>query len=93
VGGDVQAGLLLHQVRPSYPPLAKAGHVTGVVKLAAIITCDGRVRDLTVISGHPLLVKAALEAVRQWLYKPTLLNGEPIEVKTVISLNFQLAYG
>jgi len=91
VGGNVQAANLINQVRPVYPPLAKQARISGTVELSAIIGKDGRVQDLKVVRGHPLLVQAALDAVKQWVYKPTLLNGEPVEVSTTIDVNFTLA--
>ncbi len=91
VGGNVQQTNLISQTRPAYPPLAKQARIQGLVRLNAIIAKDGTVANLTVIAGHPLLVEAALEAVRQWIYKTTLLNGEPVEVQTVIDVNFTLS--
>jgi periplasmic protein TonB len=91
VGGNVQAALAIRAPKPAYPPLAKQARIQGVVKLNAVIGKDGAIQDLKAVSGHPLLVPAALEAVRQWLYKPTLLNGEPVEVVTVIDVNFTLS--
>jgi len=92
VGGDVEAALLVREVLPKYPRLASAARISGTVKLKAIIACDGRVKDLTLISGPPLLVLAAEQAVMQWVYKPTLLNGVPYEVATEIAVTFdQLA--
>ena len=91
VGGDVQSGKLVSQTRPEYPALAKQARISGIVKLSAIIGKDGRVANLSVISGHPLLVQAALEAVKDWVYQPTLLNGQPAEVCTNIDVNFTLA--
>ena len=91
VGGNVQAANLINQVRPVYPPLAKQARISGTVELSAIIGKDGRVQDLKVVRGHPLLVQAALDAVKNWIYKPTLLNGEPVEVSTTIDVNFTLA--
>jgi TonB family protein len=82
---------LVHQVAPVYPPTAKAARISGVVKFNAIITTEGTIKNLEVISGHPLLVPAAIEAVKQWVYEPTLLNGNPVEVSTQISLNFTLS--
>ena len=73
-----------------YPPLAKAMRVSGTVKLVGIIGRDGTVQDLRVVEGHPLLVKAAVEAVKQWRYRPTLLNGEPVEVTAPIDVRFVL---
>jgi len=91
VGGNVQQARLVRQPRPVYPPLAKQARIQGVVKLSAVISKDGTIMELAVISGHPLLVPAALEAVKQWVYQPTLLNGEPVEVATQIDVNFTLS--
>jgi protein TonB len=74
-----------------YPPLAKEARISGVVRLNAIIGKDGTVQDLTIASGHPLLVPAAMEAVKQWVYQPTLLNGQAVEVVTQIEVNFTLS--
>jgi protein TonB len=90
VGGDVQAGLILEKVQPVYPALARQGRIEGAVQLKAIIDTEGKIKSLTVVSGHPLLVDAALDAVRHWTYQPTLLNGVPVEVKTEILVRFQL---
>jgi len=90
VGGDVQAGLILQKIQPIYPGLARQGRIQGAVQLKAIIGVDGKIKSLTVVSGHPLLVDAALDAVRHWTYEPTLLNGIPVEVKTEIVVRFQL---
>jgi protein TonB len=76
---------------PDYPPLARMARVQGTVRLEAVISTDGRIQDLRVLAGHPLLVNAALEAVARWRYQPTLLNGEPVEVVTEIHVNFALA--
>ena len=91
VGGNVQAAKLIRQPKPIYPPLAKQARISGHVILNAIISKDGTISDLKVASGHPLLVPAALEAVKQWVYAPTLLNGEPVEVVTQIDVNFTLS--
>lgn len=91
VGGNVQSAKLVRQPRPVYPALAKQARISGVVRLSAIISKDGTIQHLEVISGHPLLVPAALEAVKQWVYQPTLLNGEPVEVQTQIDVNFTLS--
>lgn len=91
VGGQVQAANLIRQPKPVYPPLAKQARIQGTVRFNAIIGKDGTIQNLTLISGHPLLVPAAQEAVKQWLYRPTLLNGEPVEVATVIDVNFTLS--
>jgi periplasmic protein TonB len=91
VGGAVQAAKLVNRVQPIYPPLARQTRISGTVRLHAIIGKDGTVQQLTVESGHPLLVQAALDAVRQWRYQPTLLNGEPVDVDTEIDVIFSLA--
>src|SRR5437868_5508071 len=91
IGGNVQQAKLVRQPKPVYPPLAKQARISGVVHLAAVISKDGTIQDLKVISGHPLLIPSALEAVKQWVYQPTLLNGEPVEVVTQIDVNFTLS--
>jgi len=91
VGSKLQERKLLQHSEPVYPPLALQARISGVVHLNAIIGKDGTVENLTVASGHPLLVPAALEAVKQWLYQPTLLNGQPVEVVTQIEVNFALS--
>jgi protein TonB len=90
VGGNVQQARLVNQPKPVYPPLAKQARIQGTVRFNAIIGRDGAIANLQVVSGHPLLVPSALEAVRQWKYQPTLLNGEPVEVVTQIDVNFTL---
>jgi protein TonB len=89
-GGSVQAALLINKVQPVYPPLARQTRIAGTVRLHALISKTGSVESLEVISGHPLLVRAAMDAVQQWRYKPTLLNGEPVEVDTTIDVIFSL---
>jgi len=91
VGGNVQAAHLVNRVQPTYPPLARQTRISGTVKLHAIIGKNGAVEQLQVVSGHPLLVQSALDAVKQWRYQPTLLNGEPVEVDTEIDVIFSLA--
>jgi protein TonB len=91
VGGQVEAARLIFQPKPEYPPLAKMARIQGTVRLEAIISRDGTIQDLRVVSGHPLLVKSAIEAVQRWRYQPTLLNGEPVEVVTEVDVNFTLA--
>ena len=91
VGGQVESARLIFQPKPEYPPLAKMARIQGTVRLEAIISKDGTIQDLKVVSGHPLLVKSALEAVQRWRYQPTLLNGEPVEVVTEVDVNFTLA--
>jgi len=93
VSQGVSQGLLLHQVKPSYPPLARQARIQGTVVLQAVIGKDGNIQGLKVVSGHPMLAPAALEAVKQWKYKPYYLNGEPVEVDTTINVNFTLAGG
>src|ERR1700682_6192184 len=89
-GGSVQAALLVNKVQPVYPPLARQTRISGTVRLHALISKTGSVESLEVMSGHPLLVRAAMDAVQQWRYKPTLLNGEPVEVDTTIDVIFSL---
>jgi protein TonB len=89
-GGQVQAAKLMNKVQPMYPPLARQTRISGTVRLHAIIAKNGTVEQLEVISGHPLLVQAALDAVRQWRYQATTLNGEPVEVDTTIDVIFSL---
>ncbi|HUK18031.1 MAG TPA: energy transducer TonB, partial [Bryobacteraceae bacterium] len=91
VGGGVQANKLAIQSTPVYPPLAKQARISGTVELSAVIGKDGHVMNLSVIKGHPLLVQSALDAVKDWVYQPTLLNGQPVEVSTTIDVNFTLA--
>jgi protein TonB len=90
VGTGVAEAKLIFGPSPVYPPLAKIARSQGVVKLEATIAADGSIRNLRVVSGPPLLVNAAIEAVRQWRYRPTLLNGVAVEVLTEIDVNFSL---
>jgi protein TonB len=91
VSTGVQAAKLLRQVKPVYPQLARNARISGVVRLIAIIGKDGAIENLQVTAGHPLLTTAAVDAVKQWLYQPTLLNGEPVAVITQIDVNFTLS--
>jgi TonB family protein len=91
VDGIVQQSKLINQPKPQYPPLARQARIQGTVRFSAVIDKDGRVTNLTLVSGHPLLAPAAQDAVRQWVYQPTLLNGQPVEVMTEIDVNFTLA--
>jgi protein TonB len=84
-------GNLIYRVRPVYPSLARQARVQGTVELRAIISKAGTIENLVVVRGHPMLSAAALEAVRQWRYRPYLLNNEPIEVETEITVNFVLS--
>ncbi len=90
VGGMVQQAKLINQVLPVYPPLARSARIQGTVRLEAIISKEGSIQNLRVLSGPPLLIKAAMDAVLQWRYQPTLLNGEPVEVQTTIDVVFHL---
>ena len=92
IGGQVMMAKLVHQVTPVYPPLARQTRVAGMVQLQAVIGRDGRIQDLQVVGGHPLLIAAAVEAVRQWVYQPTTLNGTPVEVLTTINVTFTLSH-
>jgi periplasmic protein TonB len=93
VSSGVSTGLLIRKVPPTYPPLARQARIQGVVILQAQISKDGTIQNLQLISGHPMLAPAAIEAVKQWRYKPYLLNGEPVEVDTQVQVNFTLAGG
>lgn len=91
VGGVVQAANLIRKVTPVYPPMAKTARIQGTVRFTAIIGKDGTIQNLQLVSSSsPLLVNAASEAVKQWVYKPTRLNGEPVEVITNIDVTFTL---
>jgi periplasmic protein TonB len=83
-------GNLIYRVQPTYPSLARAARVQGAVELRAIISKTGTIESLVVVSGHPMLSRAAVEAVKQWRYRPYLLNNEPVEVETEITVNFVL---
>jgi TonB family protein len=90
IGGNVQSAKMIKQVAPIYPEKAKSAHVQGTVILHVIIAKDGSVQEIQYVSGPALLMRAAMEGVRQWVYAPTLLNGEPVEVDTTISVIFTL---
>jgi protein TonB len=90
VGGVVQAAKLIFGPKPEYPPLARMARVQGTVRLQAVISAGGTIQHLTLISGHPLLIDAAMAAVARWRYQPTLLNGEAVEVVTDIEVKFIL---
>jgi periplasmic protein TonB len=91
VSQGVTQGLLIHKVQPAYPTLARSARIQGDVVLKAIIDKDGNIQDLQLVSGHPMLVPVAINAVRQWRYRPYLLNGQPVEVETTITVIFSLA--
>jgi len=93
VSSGVAQGLLVHQVTPQYPPMARQAHIQGTVVFHAVIGKDGTVQDLHVLSGHPMLIQSAMDAVRKWRYKPYYLNGEPAEADTQINVNFTLSGG
>jgi periplasmic protein TonB len=93
VSSGVVQGLLVKRVNPVYPPLARQARIQGVVILQAQISKEGNIENLQLISGHPMLAPAAIEAVKQWKYRPYLLNGDPCEVDTQIQVNFTLAGG
>ena len=89
----VSQGLLIKKVTPNYPPLARQARIQGQVLLQAEISKEGTIQNLQLISGHPMLAPAAIEAVKQWRYKPYLLNGEPVAVETQVVVNFSLSGG
>jgi protein TonB len=93
VSSGVSSGLLIRRVNPTYPPLARQARIQGTVILQAQISKDGSIENLQLVSGHPMLAPAAIEAVKQWKYKPYLLNGEPVVVDTQVQVNFTLAGG
>src|SRR5579864_9123326 len=93
VSQGVSQGLLIHRVQSMYPPLARQARIQGTVVLQAEISKDGSIENLRLISGHPMLAPSAIEAVKQWRYKPYFLNGEPVAVETQITVNFTLAGG
>jgi len=90
VGGNVQSLMIVSKVPPVYPELAKSARVSGVVHLAAVIAKDGTIQELHSLGGPALLIQSAMDAVKQWTYRPTLLNGEPVAVETTIDVNFTL---
>lgn len=91
ISQGVTRGLLIHKVEPAYPPLARAARVQGDVVLSAVIDINGQIQNLQLVSGHPMLVPAAIAAVKEWRYKPYLLNGQPVEVETTITVIFSLS--
>jgi protein TonB len=84
-------GNLIYRVQPQYPQLARQARVQGVVVLRAVISREGKIENLQLVTGHPLLVQSAMEAVRQWRYRPYFLNNEPVEVETQVTVNFTLS--
>ena len=93
VSQGVTQGLLIRKIQPTYPPLARQARIQGSVLLQAEISKDGTIQNLRLMNGHPMLAPAAIEAVKQWRYKPYILNGEPVEVETQITVNFTLSGG
>ena len=90
VGGQVMRAKFVHQVAPKYPLEAKKNHLEGTVRLDVLVDRDGKVTDVKVLSGDSLLAEAATQAVRKWRYKPTTLNGNPVQVLTEVNVNFNL---
>jgi TonB family protein len=91
VDGQVQQANIVKSVAPEYPALAKQARLQGVVRFSVVINKDGSIKNMQLISGHPLLIQAAQDALKQWVYRPTLLNGEPVEVNTTVDIKFSLA--
>jgi protein TonB len=91
ISQGVTRGLLIQKVEPQYPTLARSARVQGDVVLSAVIDTNGQITNLQLVSGHPMLVPAAIAAVKQWRYKPYLLNGQPVEVETTITVIFSLS--
>jgi periplasmic protein TonB len=87
---SIELARVIHRVEPVYPQMARMIHVEGTVELTGVIGTDGRIRELKALSGNPLLVKAAIDAVSQWIYAPPILNGERVEVIAPITVNFRL---
>jgi periplasmic protein TonB len=90
VSQGVLQGNAISQPKPLYPPIAKSARISGSVVLAATISKNGNIENLRLVNGHPMLVPAAMDAVKQWRYKPYMLNGEPVEVETQITVNFTI---
>jgi protein TonB len=91
VSQAVGVGLLVSKVQPIYPPTARQARIQGTVVMKAVINQAGDVESVELVSGHPLLVPAALDAVKQWKYRPYLLNGKPVSVETQVVVNFTLS--
>jgi protein TonB len=88
----IEQALLIKRVEPAYPPLAIQIHREGRVELRALISTDGTIQSLQVVSGDPLFLQSALDAVRQWRYHPTILNGQPVEIDTFITVIYSLQH-
>jgi len=91
IGGNVAKSQLKHKVQPRYPEEARDNRMQGTVRLHVVLSTDGKVQQLDIVSGDPVLANAAAEAVRQWEYKPTLLNGQRVEVDTTVDVVFSLS--
>jgi len=91
VGGRIRAPRAIVAPQPVYPPLARQSKVAGDVNLDAVIDADGNVVEMQLVSGHPLLVQAAMNALRQWKYEPTYLNDQPVPVRLVVTVKFRLS--
>jgi protein TonB len=89
-GGNVQLGTVLHRAEPPYPPIAKAARISGTVELECVVGVDGRIQEVKVKSGNPLLVPAAVDSAWRWIYAPSKLNGAPIEIVTILRFSFKL---
>jgi protein TonB len=87
---QLQLATPIRKVDPVYPALAKQAHISGTVELMGVLGTDGRIHELRVVSGHALLIQAAMDAVKQWVFAPTILNGQPVEVQAPIQVNFVL---
>jgi len=90
VGGQVKRPRLIFGPEPEYPPLAKHAKINGAVVIEAVIDTQGNVVDMHLVSGNPLLEKAAMDALRQWKYEPTLVGGQPYPVRMLVTITFQL---
>jgi protein TonB len=90
ISSGVAEGNKIHDVQPAYPQMARIAHIQGDVVLQATISKTGSIENLRAVSGHPILIQAALDAVRQWKYKPYILNGEPVEVETQVTVKFHM---
>jgi periplasmic protein TonB len=90
ISSGITEGMITRRIEPTYPPIAEKARVQGTVQLKAIISKEGAIENLQLVSGHPLLVPAAMDAVKQWRYRPYVLNGEPLEVETIVIVNFHL---
>ena len=91
IAKGVAAGLIISKVQPDYPPMARQARVQGTVVMKAVSNQTGDVESVELLSGHPMLVQAALDAVKQWKYRPYLLNGNAVAVETQVTVNFTLS--